>query len=136
MIGAHVKFTPKQREVQHAVDKAAFKNISHAAFGLRKLAWSRIGRAPQDTPSAPGTPPHTHRGSFYKRALFADVNKQQQNAVIGFRKSVVGMAASKHEHGLRSEDNKFTFPQRPTIGPALEDSLSRIGDQWKGSIGA
>ena len=136
MIGVQTKFTPNQMKVQQAVNKAAFKNISHAAFSIRKLAYSRIGSAPKGIPGPVGKAPHTHRGMFYRRALRVEVDKQKQDAVIGFQKSKIGMAAAKHEHGLRDDGGKFTFPKRPTVGPALEDSLSRIGGQWKGSIGA
>ncbi len=136
MIGVQTHFTDRQKAVQNATNKAAFKNISHAAFSIRKLSAARVGRAPHGKPSAPGTAPHTHRGAFYRRALWTDVNRKKQDAVIGFRKSVIGMAASMHEHGLPDKSRKFTFPKRPTVGPALEDSLPRIGDQWKGSIGA
>lgn len=136
MIGVQTKFTPNQLKVQQAVNTAAFKNITHAAFSIRKLAYSRIGSAPKGVPGPVGKAPHTHRGMFYRRALRVEVDKQKNEAVIGFQKSVIGMAASLHEHGLRSPDNRFTFPKRPTVGPALDDSLQRIGDQWKGSVGA
>jgi hypothetical protein len=136
MIGVQTKFTPSQIKVQQAVDRAAYKNITHAAFSIRKLAHSRIGSAPKGMPSKPGQAPHTHQGLFYRRALRVAVNRQRQEAYIGFLASVVGQAAAKHEHGLRDDTNRFTFPKRPTIGPALEDSLDRIGGQWRGSIGA
>ena len=150
MIGVQTKFTPAQAKFKAAVGKAKFENIQHAALSIRKLAWSRIGKSKAGElkrdnrgkfkkslvrPSAPGTPPHTPTGA-YKKALWVDVDKIKSDAVIGFRKSFIGMSASMHEHGLPDKSGKFTFPKRPTIGPALDDSLQRIGDQWKGSIGA
>lgn len=136
MIGVQTKFTPNQQKVKQAVNTAKFKNLQHSAFSIRKLAWSRIGKAPQGKPSPVGTAPHTHKGAYYRRALRVEVDRGRDEALIGFMASVVGKTAAKHEHGLRDDSGDFTFPKRPTVGPALEDSLGRIGGQWKGSIGS
>ena len=134
MFGVQTKFTDKSSNVRRAADKGIFRNLFHASASIRKLAASLIRSAPSSEPSDPGEPPHTHRRAWYRRALRFDVNSQKQDAVIGFRASVIGDVGAVHEFG--EERGGVKFPKRPTLGPALEQTAPRIGVQWKGSIGA
>lgn len=134
MFGVRTGFTDKSRDVKRAVAEGNFRNLFHAAASLRKTAAGLIERAPAGVASAPGEPPHTHRGVFYRRALRFDVDKAKQDAVIGFRFSVIGDVGAVHEFG--EERGGVDFPVRATIGPALDIGAPRIGGQWQSSIGA
>lgn len=128
---ANGRFLP--RALKEPIDKANFKNLGHAAASLRKAAAKSIERAPQGEASAAGQPPHTHKGAFFRRALRYDVDKQKQTAVVGFRHSVIGDVGAVHEFG--ESRGSETFPERPTLGPALDANAARLGSEWAGSIG-
>ena len=55
-------------------------------------------------------------------------------AVIGPRASVVGDVGKGHEFGgeFRGED----YPERPFMGPALEETEDTFGNSFAGSLGA
>lgn len=128
MIGMTVKTVDDTNRVKKAADKATFKNLGHASASIRKDAVGTIERSPEPSPA--GTPPHTRRGQA-KRAVRFAVDKD--SAVIGFAASVVGEAMSGHEHGDEYKGDEF--PERPTMGPALERNQQRFASDWAGSIG-
>jgi hypothetical protein len=129
------------KRVLDAADKAAFKNLGHAASAIRKTAIESI--KPAEGPSPPGTPPHTHTAGVTKkgklkkghlpRAIVYDVDKAKQEAVVGPRASVVGESGAAHELGeeFRGDD----YPERPYMSPALEANAPRFADEYAGSIG-
>lgn len=129
MIGVSVQTTVKPQVVEKAAERAAFKNFGHAAARISKDAKATLLKA--EGPSEPGTPPHTHRGAFLRRAVRFAADKK--GAVIGPRESIVGEAGSAHEHGgdYKGQD----FPQRPFMFPALEKNMDRFAQEWAGSIG-
>lgn len=129
MFGATFKLIDTSKRVTAAADKAAFKNFAHAAARISKDAKASIENAPG--PSSPGSPPHTHRGSFLRRGIRFAADKQ--GAVIGPMASVVGEAGSAHEFGGEFKGNDF--PERPFMGPALDQNLDRFAGEWAGSIG-
>lgn len=124
-----------------AADRAAFKNLGHAAATIRNDAIGSIIQA--EGPSLPGRPPHTHTGGLTKkgkvrrgelqRAITFDYSKQEKTAVIGPRKSVVGLSGAAHELGgdFKGQD----YPERAFMGPALQRNLDRFAEDWRGSIG-
>jgi len=129
MFGATFKLIDTSKRVTAAADKAAFKNFAHAAARISKDAKASIEKT--DGPSLPGSPPHTHRGSFLRRGIRFAADKQ--GAVIGPMASVVGEAGSAHEFG--GEFKGSDFPERPFMGPALEQNIDRFASTWQGSIG-
>lgn len=131
MYAATTRFENRQSRVRQQTDKGVFRNLSHAAASIRKTAGASLLK--RKGPSQPGKPPHTHEGVYFRRALRYDVNKQKQDAVIGFQHSTVGISAAVHEHGEKR--GRVQYPERPTIGPALVASIGRIAGQWQGSIG-
>ena len=142
MIGLDFKLeSDATKQVTQAADKATFKNLGHAASSIRKSAIESI--KPEEGPSAPGTPPHTHtqrvtkKGKVAKghlpRAIVYDVDKARQEAVIGPRASVVGESGAAHELG--EEFHGDDYPERPFMGPALEANAPRFADEYAGSIG-
>lgn len=129
-----------QRILQPA-KSATFRNLGHAAATIRKDAQASIEQA--EGPSPVGSPPHTHTGGVTKkgkprkgnlqRAIQYDVDKSAEDAVIGPRESVVGLSGRAHELG--EEHMGQDFPERPFMGPALEDNLDRFHASWAGSVG-
>lgn len=132
--GATTQLDDKSRDVLRAADKGNYRNLGHAAASLRKASAASIERAPQGEASPAGRSPHTHRGSFFRRALRYFVDRQRQEALVGFQHSTIGDVGAVHEFG--EERGGVDFPERPTLGPALGANAGRIGDQWAGSIGS
>jgi len=131
MLGISVKVEPRFEQVQKAADDATFRNIRHAAFSISKAAKQSIATSPEA--SQPGSPPTTRGkgGHNLRGAIFVDANKE--SAIIGPRASFVGIAGEVHEFGKDREGESFA--ERPFMGPALEKSLPRFADDWRGSIG-
>lgn len=152
MIGARITVIDNSKAVTRAVNRAAFKNMGHAAASIRKDAIASIEPIPG--PSAPGTPPHTHRQRNIKLrvkgkkkraikqsastghlrlAVRYDVDKRESSAVIGPTESVIGEIGRVHEFG--GEFRGAIYPARPFMGPALENNLDRFAADWQGSVG-
>ena len=132
MIGAKVTTRLDVAKVTLAVDAAKYANFKHAAFSIRKDASKSIRQRKDKRKAAPaGQPPFAHTPGFLKKAIWTDV--QQDGAVIGFRKSVIGMVAATHEHGLMEDGRRY--PERPTMQPALERNIERFHRDWRSSIG-
>ena len=127
------KYIDKSRKLKTATEKAAFRNIGHAAASIRKDAISSIKR--RVGPSQPGQPPHTRKtkrgNARFKQAILYQAD--DHSAIIGFRHSVVGESAAIHEFGETIKG--VSFPERPTMGPALERGAPRFGNSWRSSIG-
>jgi len=130
MIAAKTTFTDTSKRVHDAVKKAKYKNFSHAAASIRRDAIKSIRKRKDKKKASPeGTPPFTHSGQA-KRGVFFDVSAT--DAVIGFKKSVVGLVMATHEEGLVEEGRDY--PERPTMGPALERNIERFHRDWRSSI--
>lgn len=123
-----LKYEDRTNDVLGAAERAAFRTFSQAAFAIRETAVRSIVRA--RGPSPPGQPPHTHRGAYLRRAIRYAANRE--GAVIGPMASVVGTAGQAHEFGGPHRD--AIFPERPFMGPALEQNLDRFAIGWSGSI--
>lgn len=129
MIGVKVKVEDRLHKVAKAADKAAFQNFRHAAASISKDAKASLDKA--EGPSAPGSPPHTHKGTYLRRAVRYAADKE--GAVIGPMASVVGEVGAVHEFGevFKGSD----FEERAFMGPALERALPRLAADWAGTIG-
>jgi hypothetical protein len=127
MIGFGFRFVDETQAVVKAVDKGAYRSLSHAAASIRKSAIESI--VTSKGPSPAGQPPHTLRG-LLRRAIvfFAD----KEGAVIGPTLSRFGTAAQAHEFGGRYK--KQVYPKRPFMGPALERNLARFAKAWGGEV--
>ena len=141
MIGVDVQITDQTQRVEDASDRAAYRNLGHAAASLRKEAIGSIRPSPEASP--PGTPPHTRPRVSRKtgkalpgqlqRAIVYAQDRQRQEVVIGPRFSVVGESGSAHEFGGEYKDEEF--PERAFMWPALLDQADRLGPDWEGTIG-
>jgi hypothetical protein len=131
--GASVKLAVEisPQALLKAIERAQFENLGHAAARISKDSKASLERA--EGPSRPGTPPHTHRGAFIRRAVRFDHDRRTKTAVIGPRASVVGEVAAAHEFGGEYKDAEF--PIRAFMGPALDKNIGRFASDWQGSIG-
>lgn len=131
MIGAAIKVETQFNRVAKAVDKAAYRNMGHAAASISKDAKASLEKA--EGPSLPGTPPHTHKGTYLRRAIRYAYDRNKQEAVIGPAYSIVGTAGQPHEFG--EEFKGQDFPERSFMFPALERNIDRFASDWAGSAG-
>lgn len=115
--------------VRRAARDAARGSFSRAAFVIRKTMVESIER--QEGPSDPGSPPHTHKGNFFRRAIRYAVDKL--SAVIGTMYSVVGDIGKAHEFGGQFRGQEY--PVRAFAEPALMENLDVVPQSWDGSIG-
>ena len=130
MIAVNVKVTDTSKKVIAAKDKGAYRSFSHAAASIRRdAADSILKRKDKRKASPPGTPPLTH-AEFAKKAIWFEATKE--GAVVGFRKSIIGLVGAIHEHGLTEEGRQY--PPRPTMAPALERNIERFHRDWQHSI--
>lgn len=129
MFGVSVQIKTRVDRVRRAAKDAARNSFSRTAFLIRQTMVESIERA--EGPSAPGEPPHTHRGNYFRRAMRYAVDKD--GAVIGPMYSAVGDVGKAHEFGglFRGE----YFEKRPTAKPALDANLDVFANSWSGSIG-
>lgn len=126
---AKLTYKDESKNVLNAAEKGIFTGLSRAAFVIRETAKSLIVKS--STPSAPGQPPHTKRGRL-RSALWYDVDKKAQIAVIGPRATFVGTSAAAHEFGGRYKLQ--TYRPRPFMGPSLTQAVPRLGSQWEGVV--
>lgn len=129
MIAVKVTTEDTTKNVAEAAQKAAFKNFAHAAASISKDMKSSLEKS--EGPSAVGSPPHTHKGTYLRRAVRFAADKE--GAVIGPMASVVGEAGAVHEFG--EVFHGTDYPERPFAGPAGERGAPRFAKEWAGSIG-
>ena len=140
MIEAKGKVEFDANAVMKPAERAAFTNLSKAAFEIRKTAQASIVRG--KLPSQPGSPPTSRRGNL-QRAILYNVEKAPSiwtgnmvdvTAVIGPRGSVVGESASAHEFGGLYKDQEY--PARPFMAPSMLTNLDRFAGFFRDSIGS
>jgi hypothetical protein len=122
MLGAILKsFEDKTAAVLKAAHDGSVRALQKAAFAIFKTAQSEIEQDPK--PAPPGKPPHTRRGQL-KRAMRYSVERAEEYAAIGPRESLVGASAAAQEFGGQYKGEEY--PQRPFMGPALEENKHLI----------
>lgn len=131
MIEIDSDITSQFQKITDGMKSAAEKVFRKTAARIRKTAIENIQEAPRGQASKPGDAPHTHRGRFLERAIRYDANKD--GALIGPVASVVGEAGQLHEFGL--ERGGIDYPERPFMGPALDQNLSQFADEWRDIFG-
>ena len=132
--GSSVTLELDTQKIQKAVEKANFENFGHAAASIAKTAkTSLVRKANPRHASTPGSPPHTHKGVYLKRAIRYARYPNGTGAIIGPMATIVGDVGAVHEFGERR--NTANYPLRPFMRPALDASLSRFAKQWRGTVG-
>lgn len=130
MFGIEHRVEDNFREVVDKVNKGNFNSLTHAAASIRRDVISTIERSPY--PSEPGTPIHTRRG-LAKKAMWFNVSKEDQDAVIGTRYSVIQSSGEPHEKGVPYKGRRY--PKRAFVMPGFLRAIPRMAGYWSGSIG-
>lgn len=131
MIGFRVKTIDQTRRVKTAVDRASFRNLGHAAAGIRKFVFGSLKR--RKKPSRPGQPPHTRGRAILKRSILFHVDRDRLSSIVGPTHSKVGIVGEAHEFGKKYKGIKY--PERPFMGPALAANIDRMPSYWLHSVG-
>jgi hypothetical protein len=131
-VTANVVIKKNFKKVEKVVEDQAIHSFSKASFEIRKFAKASIlRRKKNETASPPGMPPRTRSGQL-PRAIFYDVDKQRQEAIIGPIHSRVGLSAEPMEHGGVYKGH--LYDQRPFMSLALQKIVPRLPSIWRYSI--
>ena len=126
-----VRFDDQHEKVLARMAKNSVYSLKGAAYVVSQMAKARIVRAKKA--SRPGESPHTKGKPKSLRAAIAyHVDKTLPDAFIGPRGGKVGAVGRIHEQG--GVRGKATYPKRPFMQPALEESLDRFVGQFRGSL--
>jgi len=149
VIAVQTKFEKRLERLEKAAERAKQGSLSSAAFLVRDAAVESIRitkairgyfwktnkkgkrvRATYYEPAPVGQPILGHRKGkgFFRRGIKYAVDKQKQDAVIGFAHSQFETIMALHEHGTEGYD------RRPTMQPALEKSVDKFHRDWAASI--
>jgi hypothetical protein len=150
MIGAQTKFEARLERLQKAAERAKEGSLSSAAYLVRETAiesikiskrvrgyfWKTNKRgkrvlATYYEPAPVGQPILGHRKGkgFFRRGIQYAVDRQKEDAVVGFTHAYFETTMHPHEHGTEG------FDQRPTMHPALEANIDKFHSNWRASIG-
>lgn len=119
---AEARVKLRLERLRKAVERAAAGSLPPVGYLISQLAKSKVKRS--RTAAPPGQPPHTRRGQL-RRAIRYQMAADKRSIVIGPAASKLGTAGAAHEHGGRYKGARF--PERPLMGPALEEAASMIG---------
>lgn len=114
------------QRITKAAQRAREGSLRSVGYLISNIAKQKIQRSKQK--SQPGEPPTTRRGLLRKAIRYA-VAANQKSVVVGPAYSEAGTAGEAHEHGGRYKGG--IFPQRPFMGPALQEALPLIGPRYK-----
>jgi len=112
--------------IAKAMERARKGSLHSVGYLISTIAKGSIKRSRKK--SRPGEPPNTRRG-LLRRAIRYQVADDRQSVVIGPTYSMVGRAGEAHEHGGRYKGQ--TYPERPLMGPALDEARPKIGPTYK-----
>jgi len=131
--GSAVGWTVRTRDDVKKILRKVKKTEAAILFGIggyvRKVARHSIKRS--RTPGPAGGPVRTRFGLAKTAILFA-VERDDERVTIGPSYEIIGQAMMGHEHGIRFRGEETT--KRPTMGPALEESLPEYRRMWRNSI--
>ena len=126
-----VRFDDQHKDVLARMAKNSVYSLKGAAYVVSQMAKARIVRAKKA--SRPGESPHTKgKPKSLRSAIAYSVDKTLPDAFIGPRGGKVGAVGRIHEQG--GVRGKATYPKRPFMQPALEESLDRFVGQFRGSL--
>lgn len=112
--------------IAKTIEKARAGNLRAVGYLISSIAKEKIRKASRKSP--PGDPPTTRRG-LLKRSIRYELAADKMSVVVGPVASMVGTAGQAHEFGGRYRG--ADFPERPFMGPALEEALPSIGPGYR-----
>jgi len=111
------------KSIQETLKGSALRKFN--AVPVREMV-KRITRAP----SAPGTPPRSHKpGQVLRKSIVFGSNKRRNSIRVGQNRNVQGVG----NIGVTQEFGKGTHPKRPFMSTALDNVLrsDKIDDKFK-----
>ena len=108
--------------LRKAIERAREGSLRPIGFIVSQIAKGKVKKSAVASP--PGQPPHTRRGRL-KFAIRYQMAQDKRSIVIGPAASKLGIAHKPHEFGGQYKGGRF--PERPLMGPALEEAQSMIG---------
>jgi hypothetical protein len=121
-----VKLQLRLERIEKAAARARAGNLRSVGYLIATIAKGKIRQS--KVKSAPGQPPTTRRG-LLRRAIRYELSQDKRSVVIGPAFSIVGTAGQPHEQGGRYKGE--TFPERPFMGPSLQEAVPLIGPSYK-----
>ena len=133
LINFETKFRTEQiKALEKRVDKGIFTTLKHTAAAIRGTARRLIFK--RKGPSPEGDPIHSPTGKAKRpAAILFSVSESEDSAVVGFNARVMSDAMGAQELGGEYRDAQY--PERPTMGPALEIQAVRFADNFVTSFG-
>ncbi|MHB8953566.1 MAG: hypothetical protein ACYC4U_11400 [Pirellulaceae bacterium] len=120
------KIQLRLKRIVDAAERSRAGNLRAVGYLISTIAKGLIKRSKTQSPA--GQPVTTRKG-LMRKAIRYEVAADKKSVVVGPSFSIVGTAGEPHEHGGRYKGE--TFPQRATMGPALEQALPMIGPRYK-----
>lgn len=116
--------------IERVLEDVRFANITSLKQAGALLM--RVARAMVITsrkPAAPGKAPHSRRGQLRRAIRFEASDK---SVIIGPTAEGVGLSATAHEYGGYYRGG--SYPERPLMGPALEQVIDKLPSHWEASV--
>ena len=120
------KLQLRLERIAKAAARARAGNLRSVGYLVGNVAKRLIQKS--SSKSQPGQPPTTRKG-LLRRAIRYELASDKMSVVIGPTYSLVGTAGEAHEFGRRYKG--ADYPERPFMGPALQEVLPLIGPGYK-----
>ena len=124
-----VRIRMREERLRKAMARARTGSLSSVGYLISQIAKSKIKRSRK--PGRPGQPPTTRRG-LLRRAIRYQMSSDKYSVVIGPIYSMVGTSGQAHEFGGQYKGARF--PERPFMGPSLDEAMPQIGPKFRGSV--
>lgn len=129
MIDFKVETSSNMQAVVKKAKQGSFKSLGHAGAVIRLAVRRSIRR--RKKASTPGTPPNTQTGQLRESIRYA-VDGPSGTVVIGPSRADIDEIGRVHEFGGPFRGR--SYPERPFMGPALQQNLQRIPREWRGIV--
>ena len=119
----------KQKGYARKAPKNKYKADGRTWTVAYRRWWAEVKQRPA---SLPGSPPHTHTASGWRKAIFWAVEPSRRDVVIGFARSKADLVGKLHEYGGVRFGRRY--PARPTMGPAKKTAAPKFARFWQDKV--
>lgn len=114
-----------QKRIMRAIERANQGWLNSVGYLVAMTAKKSIKSSRRT--SRPGSPPTTKRGAL-RRAIRYRVTSDREAVLIGPTYSKVGEVGAAHEYGGKYKGQ--IYPERPFMGPALDEVLPQLSRRY------
>ena len=129
------RFVDETAAVAKAFRRATYQALQRLGFMIRGQAQSSIQE--ETGPSAPGSPPHTHKHAVTKKgkprkqgllpsSILYALDKDSMSVIVGPSVNVVDTVGAAFEHEGESSFRGQDYPSRSFMGPALGEEIGAL----------